>query len=460
MKDYRTYSFWLETAGDDLQPRPPLEGSVDVDVAILGAGYSGLWTAYYLLQAEPSLRVALVEKEVAGFGASGRNGGWCSSSFPLSPSELTRRFGREAAVDLQRAMWDSVNEIGRVCEAEGIDAQFAKGGCLRVARGAHQLSSLRGLHAAYAEMGVGGRYHLLGAEETAERVRIPGVVAALFTPECASIHPGRLVRGLARAVERRGATIYEQSEVIEVVRGIRPAFHTPRGTVRSRTVVLAGEAYMSGLRAMRRRLAPIYSLIVLTEPLSQEQWERIGWRQRECISSMRYTVDYLNRTADGRILFGSRGAPYHFGSRIDDRYDRHASTHEVIGGLVREWFPFLEGVGLSHTWGGPVGMPRDWMPSVGYEAETGTAWACGYTGQGVATSNLAGRILADLMRGVGSPITALLLSGHQSPRWEPEPLRWLAIRYMQGAYGRVDRKAERTGRAPRGTTLAERLGRH
>lgn len=459
-KEYRAYSFWLETCGDDLTPRPTLPGSIDVDIAVLGAGYTGLWTAYYLLQRDPALRIAVVDGEIAGFGASGRNGAWCSSDFSVTPAMLAKRYGREATRALQAAMWETVDEVGRVCGDEGIDAQFTKGGELRVARGKHEVPLIEAEHAVYRELGLGDHYALLDAAQTAAHLRVAGAAGALYTPDCATIHPGRLVRGLARAVERLGATIYERTPVVDVRGGTHPALQTKHGEVRANTVVLAGEAYLTRLRRFHRQLMPVYSLIVLTEPLSEGQWAEIGWGRRECVSSNRYVIDYLSRTADGRILFGSRGAPYHFGSRIDDAYDRHEPTHAAIAAQIPAWFPTLHDIRITHSWGGAVGMPRDWMPSFTYDRSSGIASARGYTGHGVATSNLAGRTLADLITGVPSPLTTLPPVGHRSRNWEPEPLRWLGARFMQWAYDRIDRKAALSGRTPTGRTLPEWLGRH
>ena len=460
MKDYTAYSFWLGTAGDDLTPRPALDGSIDADVAILGAGYSGLWTAYYLLKRDPSLRVVVVEREIAGFGGSGRNGGWCSAGFPMSLGLLETTFGRDAARAVHGAMVASVDEVGRVCDAEGIDAHYVKGGSLRLARGVQQQPIIERSLATYARLGLDDSYQLLNAEETAARIRVAGAMGALFTPHCARIHPGRLVRGLARAVERLGGTIYEGTAVTGYTTGARPCLHTATGDVRARTIVLAGEAYLSQLPPLRRQLIPVYSLIVLTEPLRDDQWAAIGWAGHECVSSNRYTVDYLSRTADGRILFGGRGAPYHYNSRIADEYDRHGPTHEMLRQLTREWFPLLRDVRFTHAWGGPLGMPRDWLPTMSYDPASGVATARGYTGQGVATANLSGRVLADLITGTNSDLTALPTVDHRSPDWEPEPLRWLGIRYVQRGYLRIDAEAERTGTPPTGRTLAERLGRH
>ncbi|CAA9420637.1 MAG: Glycine/D-amino acid oxidases (deaminating) [uncultured Rubrobacteraceae bacterium] len=459
-KDYRAYSFWLETAGEELVPRAPLRGPTEADVAVLGAGFTGLWAAYYLLRREPSLRVVVLEAETAGFGASGRNGAWCNSAFPVSPKELARRFGGEAARDLLLEMRGAVDEVGRVSEAEGIDAQYFRGGQLRVARGPAQVPGVEASYESLRGLGLGEGLRLLDAQETARRVRITGAEGALYSPHCATIHPARLARGLARAVERMGGEIFEGTPVTDFETGSEPRLVTGAGDVRARTVVLAGEAYLARLRRLRRQVLPIYSLIVLTEPLSGESWAGIGWEGRECVASNRYTVDYLSRTADGRILFGGRGAPYHYGSRVEDEYDLHEPTHEMLRRTAREWFPALEGARFTHAWGGPLAMPRDWMPTMSYDPVEGVATARGYTGQGVATANLSGRTLADLILGRDTHVTRLPTVNHKPRPWEPEPLRWLGARYVQRGLMRVDDRAERTGKPPTGKTLAERLGRH
>jgi glycine/D-amino acid oxidase-like deaminating enzyme len=461
MTRYAKYSYWLETTGEDLEPRPALQRSTEVDVAILGAGYSGLWTAYYLLCANPGLRVAVLEKEIAGFGASGRNGGWCSPKFPVTAAVLEERYGREATRALLLAMHDTVDEVQRVCAVEQIGAHYHKGGSLSLARGAHQLPVIRGSHAVYKRLGLDDRNFLLSAEETRERVNVTNVFGALYTPQSARVHPGRLVRGLARAVERRGATIYEHTEVLSFQGGAAPKLLTPAGEMRARQgIVLAGEAYLSQLSALHRAVMPVYSLIVLTEPLNEQQWSRIGWQNHETISSNRLTVDYLTRTADGRILFGSRGAPYVFGSKITDEQDRHEPTHSSARSAVVDWFPALEGIGFTHAWGGPLAMPRDWMPAVAFDAASRIGTARGYTGQGVATTNLAGRVLANLILERKTGLETLPLAQRISRSWEPEPLRWLAVRYMQGAFLRIDEAAEKGRPRPFDARIAELLGKH
>jgi glycine/D-amino acid oxidase-like deaminating enzyme len=268
------------------------------------------------------------------------------------------------------------------------------------------------------------------------------------------------VRGLARAVERRGAKIYEQTEVKDFTGGANPVLRTARGDLRAKTIVLCGEAYLTRLQKLHRSLIPVYSLMTLTEPLSTADWAEIGWKNRECIDSARLTIEYMAKTVDGRILFGGRGAPYHYGSRIEDEFDRHAPTIDMFQQSVRTWFPRLKDVRFSRAWGGPLGAPRDFMPTMMYDPIAGIASARGYVGNGVATTNLAGRVLADLITGRKSEITTLPCVNHHSPNWEPEPFRYLGVSYIQRAFWHIDQKAERTGIAPSGRSLAERLTRH
>jgi glycine/D-amino acid oxidase-like deaminating enzyme len=460
-KKYEDYSYWLEDAGEPLTPRAALSSSCEVDVAILGGGYSGLWTAYYLLRAQPSLKVAIVEKEIVGYGGSGRNGGWCSPRFPVSAGLLQKRYGSESARALLLAVQDSVDEIRRVCEEEEIDARFRAGGTLTLARSEYQLASIRAGYKAYERLGLADRYQLLNPEEAAEHIRVTNVHGALYTPDGASIHPGRLVRGLARAVEARGGVIYEQTQVENFVGGANARFTTVGGEMRARkAVVLAGEAYLTQMAKLHRSLLPVYSLICLTEPLSPAQWEHIGWQQGENVASARNNVVYLTRTADGRILFGSRGAPYQFASRISDAQDRDRETVGFIQESVIDWFPSLAGVKFTHAWGGPVAMPRDWMPSVRYDAGDKLAFIGGYTGQGVSTSNLAGKLLAGIIADQPTGLEKLPLAQRRSSNWIPEPLRWLVVRYVQQALIRIDEATEAGRKKPLDSFIAEFLGKH
>jgi glycine/D-amino acid oxidase-like deaminating enzyme len=460
MDDHAAISYWLETSGDDLVARPALDGSTDCDVAILGGGYSGLWTAYYLLKRDPTLRIVIVEQEICGFGASGRNGAWCAPGLNISLDRLARLHGSDAARRIYAATFDAVDEVGRIAGSEGLDIEWRRGGELTVARGAHQDPGLEESMRELERFGFADRYRLLDRAGVGERVNVDGATSGLYTPDSATIHPGKLVRGLARLVERMGARIVERTEVADYRGGPQPTLITHRGDVRARVLVLAGEAYLTRLRKLHRQLIPVWSLIVLTEPLPDEVWEQVGWQAHECIGSNRLTVVYLSRTTDGRILFGGRGAPYRFGSPIRPEYDHHDPTHDMLRRLAREWFPAIRDATFTHAWGGPLGMPRDWHPTFAFDRRSGIATARGYVGHGVSTANLGGRTLADLITGERTELTELPLAQHRSPNWEPEPFRWLGVRYTQAAIGRVDAKAERTGRPPSGRSLAEIIARH
>lgn len=458
-------SWWLHHVGLTAPTRPPVDGDLDVDVAILGAGFTGLWTALCLLRRAPDLRVVIVEAEHVGFGASGRNGGWCSAGLSVTWGELARRHGFAMARTTAQAMRDTVGALAADCAAESIDAHIRPGGILRIARGDHEVAALDAGWRTLVDLGLDEGCERLSSAALAERVTVADARGAMFDAHGLTVHPGRLVTGLAAAVERRGGVVHEGTLVTAVrpgVTGRRPVLVTTGGTVTADTVVLAGEAFMAGLAPVGRRVLPVYSLIVMTEPLTDAQWEGIGWAGGECLSSHRHTVDYLSRTDDGRILFGGRGAPYHYGSGIDPAFDLHTPTHDGLEAQMLEWFPSLAGIGFSGRWGGAVALSRDWLPTIAHDPVTGVAGAYGYGGQGVATAHLAGQVLAARIAGAPLPegLTDLPLLDHVPRRWEPEPVRWLAVRYLQGALARLDARAARTGRAPTGRSPAERLTRH
>ncbi|HEX5771738.1 MAG TPA: FAD-binding oxidoreductase [Nocardioidaceae bacterium] len=443
-------------------PRDALAGNVRADVAIVGAGFTGLWTAYYLLRSDPTLRVVVLERETAGFGASGRNGGWASALFPASLDKVAALpgSGRDAALALHAAMRASVDEVGRAAAAEGIDAHFAKGGTISLARSRAQLRSARA-HVEHARDW--GRdtddLRLLSATEARERLAATHVLGATYTPDCAAIHPARLVRGLAEVVESSaGGRIYEQTAVTS----IEPhRVRTPRGTVAADVVVRATEGYTASLQGHRRRVAPVYSLVIATEPLPQRTWDEIGLRERETFTDYRNLIIYGQRTQDGRLVFGGRGAPYHFRSATRPEFDRDPRVFALLWSTLREMFPVLQGTKVTHAWGGALGVPRDWCASVGLDTATGLAWAGGYVGDGVTTTNLAGRTLRDLVLGRRSELTELPWVGHRSRDWEPEPLRWLGVNAGLRAMGLADHEERLTRRPSRiARAMSPLLGGH
>ena len=457
---YRSRSLWLATLdGDELQPRAPLDGDRTVDVAIVGAGFTGLWTAVELLARRPSLSVLVLESEIAGFGASGRNGGWCSALLPMSFDSVAREHGVEGARTLWAAMRSTVDEVGRRALELGIDCRYAKGGSIRLARNAAQAARLHDELAIERANGVSeDELRWLDATEARRVVDATAVRGALYTPHCAAIHPAALVRGLARAVETAGGTVCEQTRVTSIAPGI---VGTDRGTVRARSIIRATEGYTPMLPGARRAIVPLYSLMIATEPLADDVWAQIGLADRPTFSDARRLIIYGQRTADGRLAFGGRGAPYHFGSSITDGHDRHDATHLALREILVDLFPVLANAAVTHAWGGPLGVPRDWACSVGYDQAIGLGWAGGYVGDGVATANLAGRTLADLVCGLDTPITRLPWVGHRSPDWPIEPARWIGINAAARLPAVVDR-AEQAGRPPSrlATRMLDRLTGH
>lgn len=444
--DVRSISFWHDTLpeGDLSTLRPPLPGDTTADVAVVGAGFTGLWTAYYLARRDPSLRIVVLEKTFAGFGASGRNGGWASGLLPMSWEQVAAESSRAGALALQRAANATVDEVGRVAEAEGIDGHFAKGGYLRLATSPLQWERLqRDLEHARSWDQSEEDLRLLDRREAREQISADGVFGGLYTPHCAAIHPARMVRGLAEAVERLGVTIHEGTAVTSIEPGVA---RTEHGDVRAEVVVRALEGYTASLPEYRRRLVPIYSLMIATEPLPDGLWGEIGWRDRQTLNDDRRFLIYAQRTADGRIALGGRGAPYHWGSRIDPSYEHPRGVHDALRRSLVELFPALTDVAVTHRWGGVLGVPRDWFASVHYDRVTGLATAGGYAGDGVALTNLGGRTLADLITGTDSDLTALPWVGHRSRDFEPEPLRFVGINSGFRLADWVDRREAHTGR--------------
>jgi glycine/D-amino acid oxidase-like deaminating enzyme len=455
MKDYRQCSLWLHQFPGDLVPRAALPGPLQVDVAVVGAGMTGLWTAYYLKKAEPGIRIAVIESEIAGYGGSGRNGGWCSSLFATTKETIAKRAGRGAAVAMQRAMRETVDEVGRVIAREAIEAHFYKGGMLEAADNAAQLQRVHAEVECERSWGATEEdCRLLNAEEARRRVAIEGCVGALYTPHCACVDPARLTRGLADVVESLGVAIYEQTPALAITPGY---VVTRAGLVSADVVVRATEAFTASLAGERREYVPIYSLMVCTEPLSPDFWDQVGWQEHETFTDGRHLIIYAMRTEDGRIAFGGRGAPYHFGSQTRDEYDRDARVFSLLRASLARLFPSLAQARLTHHWGGAVAAPRDWWSSVGLDRATGLAWAGGYIGDGVATTNLAGRTLADLITGADSEIVHLPWVNHRSRRWEPEPLRWLGVNLTLASLRAADREEARTGRPSRLQHFASKI---
>jgi glycine/D-amino acid oxidase-like deaminating enzyme len=439
-------SFWWDEIGVPA-PRNVLRGDSSADVCIIGGGFTGLWTAYYLKRADPMLRVVILEQKFCGYGASGRNGGWLMGAMTGQRREYERAGGRDGVLALGAALRATVAEVAHVCAAERIDADLVHGGELTIARTPAQVERLRAFIA--DEHAWGETDHvLLSADETRRRVAASGVLAGAWTPHCARIQPVKLVNGLRAAVEALGVDIYEGTKVV----AIEPlAAVTERGRLLAPIVVRATEGFTAALPGSRREWLPMNSSMIVTQPLSDAAWDEIGWSGRETLGDMAHMYLYAQRTADDRIAIGGRGLPYRFGSRTDLDGVTPQVTVQSLQRLLGEVFPAAASAPIAHAWSGVLGVPRNWCPSVGLDRKTGLAWAGGYVGHGVAATNLAGRTLTDLILNRDTPLVRLPWVGRRGRRWEPEPLRWLGVQAMYSAYRTADK---REGRAGASTTSA------
>ena len=439
-------SFWYADIGGLPAPRPALPADIDADVCIVGAGYTGLWTAYYLRKADPALKVVIVEKEFAGFGASGRNGGWLTGGFAWNHERYLSN-GSEADVRaLVAAMGTTVDEVIRVAQAEGIDADILRTDELMVATGRAQLERVTAEVAHRRRWGEpDDRVYLIGAEETRARIAMPGAQGAMVVAGVARIQPAKLVRGLARAVERLGVRIFEGTAVT----GLAPGrVTTARGTVRAPVILRATEGFTATLPGLSREWLPLNSAQIVTEPLPADAWEKIGWQGHEILADFAHTYCYCQRTREGRITVGARGVPYRLGSRTDDRGRPDDETIRRLVTILHRHFPAARGARIDHAWCGVLGVPRDWCATVGFDRAAGMGWAGGYVGTGVSTSNLAGRTLADLALNRDTALARLPWVNRPLRRWEPEPLRWLGVRAMYALYRMADRAEDRPGAPP------------
>ncbi len=453
-------SLWWSSLESPVTPRAPLTQHLDVDVAIVGGGFTGLWTARELLRRDPDLRVAVLEKEVCGFGASGRNGGWASGLFPLSNGSVIRRYGRESFDHQRQLLQGAVSGLGSAARIDGIDARFIHGGTMTFARSDVQVARLTKEISAAREVGIGAD-DLRWVDETDLEARVDGALGAMYSPHCARIDPARLVRGLSDVVAKLGAMIFENTAVTRIVprRGHRPAEAVTVGAnVHADVVVRATEGFTPNLPHERRTVVPLYSLMIATEPLPRDFWDEVGFAKHETFADDRHMIIYGQRTSDDRIAFGGRGAPYHFGSSVEARFDTNHRVFQKLETTLRELFPTLPG-SITHAWGGPLAMPRDHSPFVRVDVASGLASAGGYTGDGVVLSHVAATALADLITrpDLETEFTRLPFVQHAGRRWEFEPLRWIGINAGLGLAGWADRVESKHARVSRASRWLERL---
>lgn len=429
-------SLWLDTAPDRPAPQVGLDGRGQADVVIIGAGFTGLWTAYYLSEFAPERSVLIIEAEHVGYGASGRNGGWCTTEMPTLLANLVRRYGPMAAMRFYRAAGRSLDEIEKVLSTEGIDASWQRDGSLYVARNEPQRRRLLAWQDMRRRLGINDMTFLEGTAAR-ERLAVKGVLAAGFTPNCAAVQPARIAFGLAEALRRRGVTIAEGTRAVHIGPG---RVTTDRGEIRAKVILCATEAYTGSLTGHTRRVLPVISRVIATAPIPDPAWQALGWHDRVTVADSRYQFVYFQRTADNRLIAGGRGVGYRVNAASHGRvFTRlHAATVEL--------FPALSNVAVTHRWSGAYGLHRDSEPAVVFDPSSGMGHAGGYGGEGIALSNLAGRTLAALVTGVQRAETRLCWANHRARLWEPEPLRLIGVRAVAGAASWADDYEDRTGR--------------
>ncbi|RGP37237.1 NAD(P)/FAD-dependent oxidoreductase [Pseudotabrizicola alkalilacus] len=434
-------SFWWQQTG--LPPRrAALAGDTTAQICIIGAGYTGLWTALSLKSARPELDILMVEAEWAGFGASGRNGGWLTGGFAWSHARYAATSSEAAVRAMVAAMNGTVAEIISQCASLGIDAEITPTDELLIATNPAQWQRLQAEYQHRSAWGEGDRLRLLSAADTAQRITMPGTQGALEISGVARIQPAKLAAGLARAAERMGIRMAEGTRVTAIAPGL---VTTDRGRVRAETILRCTEGFTAALPGHRRELLPLNSAQIITEPLSPGTWAKIGWQGHEIIGDFAHSYCYCQRTPDGRIAFGGRGTPYRYGSGLDTNGHPDPATIAQLTTRLHSLFPATSTARIEHAWCGTLGVPRDWCAGVAFDPATRIGHAGGYVGVGVATANLAGRTLAALTLGTDDPLTRLPWVNRIPRTWEPEPLRWLGLHGTYAAYALADRAEARGG---------------
>ena len=435
-------SFWYADIGMPVR-RAALTGDTRADICIIGAGYTGLWTAHYLKLAAPDLDVLVVEKEFAGFGASGRNGGWLTGGFAWNHSRYLRTSSEAQVRAMVHAMNGTVDEVIRVAEAAGIEADILRTDELMVATSPAQLARLTAEVAHRRHWGEQDRVRQIGADETRARVNVPGAMGGMIVSGVARVQPAKLVRGLAAMVERQGVRIVEGTTVTNIAKG---RVTTDQGLIQASTILRCTEGFTATLEGSRRDWLPLNSAQIVTQPLPPAVWDQIGWQGHELLGDFANAYCYCQRTREGRIAVGARGTPYRYGSAIDARGAPDPKTIAALTTILHRHFPATRDFAVDHAWCGVLGVPRDWCATVGLDPSTGIGWAGGYVGVGVSTSNLAGRTLADLALRKETALTRLPWVNRKVRAWEPEPLRWLGVKGMYALLRAADiREARHRG---------------
>ena len=441
MRDAAPRAFWLDHP-DAPPTRPPLDGSAEADLVVVGGGLTGLWTA--LQAAEEGKRVVLLEGERIAFGASGRNGGFCAASLTHGIANGLARWPGEMET-LERLARANLDGIRATVARNAIECGWQDRGVIDVATEPHQLEWLAQQAAQLRRFGWDAE--LLDAAALRAQVDSPTYLGGVWSRDSAAlVDPARLCWGLARAAEEAGAVVHESSPVIALrPEGAGVRADTAGGSVRSRHALLATSAFPPLVRAIRRYVVPVYDYVLVTEPLSEAQHHAIGWRGRQGISDMANRFHYYRQTDDGRIVWGGYDAIYDFGGRVAPERDQRPETFELLAEHFFATFPQLEGLRFTHRWGGAIDTCSRFSALWGRALGGRAAYVVGFTGLGVGASRFGARVALDLLDGRDTERTRLEMVRRRPLPFPPEPARWAGIQLTQRALARADERAGRRG---------------
>ena len=433
MKDYSDKSFWLATYGT-YTPNPPVQGDLRVDVAIIGGGYTGLATAYNLRKDDPGLSVAVLEAEVVGFGASGRNGGFSMTLFGLEPAVTKAIFGQQRTVEAHHYMERAVDYVDALIKEHNIQSDYWFPGFLRAATAPGYVKRIQNDMEILTSMGVTG-ISWIEADKICSEVNSPRFLGGWWEPRSGLLNPAKQAREMKRIALQFGAQVYEETPVSEIQRGANFTLTTPGGKVMAGKVVFATNAYSHLFPQLHRKQIPAFTHMVVTEPLSASQLEPIGWKNRQGIEDARNLVHYFRLTIDNRLAMGGSDVSISYGQNMD--HDLNAQTFADLEHDIVWLFPSLKGARITNRWGGPVSVPVDMAPAIGHIGDARAIYSLGCVGHGVSMTHLNGRTLADLVLERKTDLTDVWFVNRRMIPWPPEPLRLVASHAIRG-YLRIE----------------------
>ena len=428
-RDYSDKGLWHATYGP-YEPNPPLAGDLQVDVAIVGGGFTGMATAYYLLKAEPRMKVVVLESEVVGYGASGRNGSFAMTVIGLGLDLLVKLKGRERALEGHRYMERAVDTVGSLVEEEKLDCDHIRPGFLRMATSPAYVKRIQHEIELAHSLGITG-IEWLDRDDAREQVRSDLYLGAWWEPRLALVNPLKLVRETKRVAEGLGAEIYEHSPVTRIERDRGFRLSTPGGAVTAGKLVFATNAYSHLIPEIGRRQIPAWTYVVATEPLSDEQLAAIGWRNRQGVEDARNLIHYYRITPDNRLLMGGGPVGLTYGGDMERDSNVAAWTH--LEQHIAQLFPPLKGVRIAHRWGGPFSVTTDLTPALGYLGDKRAVYSVGCIGHGVSMTHLNGQTIRDLILERQTDLTDVFLVNRRVIPWPGEPARF-AVSAVLRAY--------------------------